>query len=217
MIRDTRKPYEYFSDYIDRKYARIVSFQNMLPDVAADKEKTKQVHLYLANFHLDLIYGQYSCGVEVEIIKETFLDYLTHLQELDNISYIDTLNTLSLAVLFDVSALPWESFTETDGFTQYFMAHLKNQPTEPPSTQRFPDFSAPFVQSITENDANVLLKHTEHHWYDSCQDLAWYDNHNSKQNTYKGYWSFITGAIIKINRFDKGIFAESIYTPLDFL
>lgn len=215
MIRDSRKPYEYFSEYIDVQNGRIEKFQNCLPDVVRNEQKTKQLHLYLSNLKLDLIYAQYSCGVEVEIIKETFLSYLENVKMMDKLSYMDTLNVLALAVLFDISDVSF--LNEADSFTDCFTAYLNEQPYKTPDFQSFPEIIKPMVKSVSENHADLLLDYVETKWYDNCKELAWYDSHTSGQDTYTGYWSFIAAAIIKICKFDKDSFEKSVYIPVDLI
>ncbi|MBK8927229.1 MAG: DUF1911 domain-containing protein [Crocinitomicaceae bacterium] len=54
-------------------------------------------------------------------------------------------------------------------------------------------------------------------WYKNHKDAGWYDSHKSKHNTYFGYWSFETAAIVVIKGLDDSSFRDCQYYPKDLV
>lgn len=52
-------------------------------------------------------------------------------------------------------------------------------------------------------------------WYKNHKDAGWYDSHKSSHDTYFGYWSFETAAVVKIMGLDDSSFKEALYYPHD--
>ncbi len=76
-------------------------------------------------------------------------------------------------------------------------------------------------QSIVEPDklkAEKLVKEfIAKDWYKEHRNTGWYNNHKSIHNTYFGYWSFETAAVVKIMGLDDTSFKDCIYYPYDLV
>lgn len=76
-------------------------------------------------------------------------------------------------------------------------------------------------QAIIETDkqkAEKLVKDfLEKDWYKEHKDAGWYDSHKSKHDTYFGYWSFETAAVVKIMGLDDSSFIDCQYYPKDLV
>ncbi len=70
-------------------------------------------------------------------------------------------------------------------------------------------------QAIIEPDklkAQLLVKEfITKDWYKEHKNAAWYNSHKSIHNTYFGYWSFETAAVVKIMGLDDSSFKDCIY------
>jgi hypothetical protein len=62
---------------------------------------------------------------------------------------------------------------------------------------------------------NMLRHYLEKEWYPGHKACYWYDNHKSKHDTYFGYWSFETAALVKILGIDDSGFRDCEYYPKD--
>jgi hypothetical protein len=64
---------------------------------------------------------------------------------------------------------------------------------------------------------NLIKDFLNKDWYTNQKSAGWYDSHKSKHDTYCGYWSFETAAIVKIMGIDDSDFRDCIYYPKDLL
>lgn len=63
----------------------------------------------------------------------------------------------------------------------------------------------------------MLKKYLAEQWYEIHSECAWYNSHNSKQNTYYGYWAYEAGAISKILKLNDEELKEQQYYPYDLV
>lgn len=54
-------------------------------------------------------------------------------------------------------------------------------------------------------------------WYQGQNDTGWYDAHKSKEDIFSGYWSFVSGAIVKILELDDSSLKDTPYYPYDMV
>lgn len=112
MLRDCRKTQDYFERYLREQETRIVRFSKKLEELVSDQKplpKIQQCHRFLSSLMHDKFYAQYSLGCEKSLLMQTFQAYLLHVQTQGSLTYQEVLDTLSLAVLFQVdpkSTLP---------------------------------------------------------------------------------------------------------------
>ena len=62
-----------------------------------------------------------------------------------------------------------------------------------------------------------LGKYLQKEWYKGHSDCGWYDAHKSKWNIHIGYWSFESGALVKILGLDDAILKGQLYYPYDMV
>jgi hypothetical protein len=67
-------------------------------------------------------------------------------------------------------------------------------------------------------EAEKLVKEfIEKDWYKNHKGAGWYDSHKGKHNTYFGYWSFETAAVVKIMGLDDRTFRDCSYYPKELI
>jgi hypothetical protein len=75
-------------------------------------------------------------------------------------------------------------------------------------------------QAIEETDkaraSKQVKEFLEKDWYKEHKDVGWYNSHKSKHDTYFGYWSFESAAIVKIRGLDDSSFRDNQYYPKAF-
>jgi hypothetical protein len=54
-------------------------------------------------------------------------------------------------------------------------------------------------------------------WYKGHSDTGWYNDHKSKWNIHFGYWSFESGALVKILGLDDNSLKNQQYYPYDMV
>jgi len=75
-------------------------------------------------------------------------------------------------------------------------------------------------KAIVETDkaeAALLVKQFVRQWYIKHKSQGWYNSHKSPHDTYFGYWSFETAAVVKIMGLDDSSFRDCQYYPKDLV
>lgn len=145
--------------------------------------------------------------------------------------YDEMLWMLSLGFLLDVSVRDFKKLVEVidrDGIKDYLFefiirAKIKDRlPIAEESYQEFfgvPQTFEKLRQAITETDkvkSEKLVKaFITKDWYNNHKDAGWYNSHKSKHDTYYGYWSFETAAVVKIMGLNESSFIDCHYYPKD--
>jgi hypothetical protein len=84
-----------------------------------------------------------------------------------------------------------------------------------------PEVFSKLRSAIKEDDkqkAQQLIKtFLDKDWYTNHKDAGWYNNHKSKHDSYFGYWSFETAAVVKIMGLDDSSFRDCQYYPKDLV
>lgn len=138
---------------------------------------------------------------------------------------------LSLGYLLDISNNDFQKLVDVidrdnvrDFLFEFIIrAKIKNRkPIIEESYQEFfyiPQIFEKLRQTITETDkAETLVKEfITKEWYSGHKDCGWYDSHKNSNNTYFGYWSFETAAVVKIMGLDDSSFRDCQYYPKDLV
>ncbi|WP_081779669.1 PoNe immunity protein domain-containing protein [Pseudobutyrivibrio sp. MD2005] len=69
------------------------------------------------------------------------------------------------------------------------------------------------VEAAPEERITILNEYLEKKWYKSNRQQYWYDSHKSANNTYFGYWSFESAAVMKILGEDDSLLKDQKYYP----
>lgn len=76
-------------------------------------------------------------------------------------------------------------------------------------------------QAIKKSDnkqaVELIEKFISKDWYTKHKEAGWHNSHKSKHNTYFGYWSIETVAIVSIMKLDDSGFEDSMYYPKDLI
>lgn len=147
--------------------------------------------------------------------------------------YDEMLWMLSLGYLLNIEEAEFKKLVDVidrDGVKDYLFefiisAKLKDRkPIAEESYQEFfgvPQTFEKLRQAITETDkakAEKLIKEfITKDWYKNHKDAGWYNSHKSKHDTYFGYWSFETAAVVKIMGLDDSSFIDCQYYPKDLV
>lgn len=68
-----------------------------------------------------------------------------------------------------------------------------------------------------EDACDTLTDYLKNKWYIGHRDTAWYNRHKRKNSTYDGYWSYESGAIVKILQLDDSSLKNVPYYPYDMV
>jgi hypothetical protein len=148
-------------------------------------------------------------------------------------AYDEMLWMLSLGYLLDV---PEEDFKKLvtvidhdqvkDCLLEFIIrAKIKDRPVLTEESYRkyfnIPEIFDKIRRATTEENnmkAEILIgDFVTEDWYKNHKGAAWFDNHRSKSNTYFGYWSFESAAVVKIRGLDDSTFRDGNHYPKDLL
>lgn len=148
-------------------------------------------------------------------------------------SYNQILIVLSLGYLLDINKADLKKIAvvidqdNVKDFLFEFIIRAKIKDREPITEESYRDFFGipkcleKLRQAITETEkskAEKLVKEfITKDWTKYQKELGGLENHKSKHDTYFGYWSFETAAIVKIMDLDDSSFRECQYYPKDLV
>ena len=75
----------------------------------------------------------------------------------------------------------------------------------------------PIIYTDKASAAAALKNYLEKFWYKGHSSSGWYEAHKSKENTYAGYWSFESAAVVKLLKLDDSMFKDNAYYPYDLV
>lgn len=101
-------------------------------------------------------------------------------------------------------------FDSEDGLLIFLMDYLKDK-----TSQRKPSKIEYFNELLESKDKLGILKKESELWYDKHSDAYWYNSHESKNNTYCGYWCFEIAALAQILGIDDTVLRENPYYPYE--
>lgn len=232
-MRDTIKNKEYFSEFIKEEEEIIETIQNAMSErekEAGDNDKGVQNGLLMleTNYKSYLI-ALYSAGEKIENIR-TIFEITVQLAEKiwdDNNSYVDLLWFVSLGVMLNIKEDTLEKLKSmvikhkiSDKLINYLMKSLDS--TWEHSENYF--MKEPYLiwESVLENGKRnevipIINNYLLNKWYDAHKDMSWYNTHKNRNGNYFGYWSFESGAIVKILGIDDNNLKNVQYYPYDMV
>lgn len=207
---------EMAKDYIyllSAKYSAGYSIENLLADW---KEGVKLIHESWDGFwklkqgNPPVEYDQYILSAYDEMLWMLSLGYLLDAPEQDFKKLVEVIDRdkvkdklfefIISAKLKDRAAIKEESYREFFGVPETF-AKLRESIDEPDKAK-----AEKLIHDFLKRD-----------WYKSHKDAGWYNSHKSKHDTYFGYWSFESAAVVKIKGLDDTSFRDNQYYPKAFM
>ena len=215
------KTNEYFQDKIVSERKRIDKFESVLSELEPENIRgirTGKIHL--ANLYLNCIKLTYSKDKSFQKMFPDYIKFLQHYKEVctSNDSMYDIIDIFSIGVLLqnrrdefigylDEILLKYNS---NDGMIVFLMDYLRNR--TPRITTSKIDY---FNMLLKSEDKLKVLKEELEVWYSKHSDAYWYNSHESKNNTYCGYWCFEIAALSKIFGIDDISLCDSQYYPYE--
>lgn len=148
-------------------------------------------------------------------------------------AYDEMLWVLSLGYLLDIPEIDFLKLVDVidrDGVKDNlfeFIIRAKLNERKPIIEESYKDFFGvpncfeKLRMAIEETDKSksesLIKEFITKDWYKNHKDAGWYDSHKSKHNTYFGYWSFETAAIVVIKGLDDSSFRDCQYYPKDLV
>ncbi|HEY8934009.1 MAG TPA: PoNe immunity protein domain-containing protein [Cyclobacteriaceae bacterium] len=194
------------------KYSTGYSLENLLPDW---KEGVKVIHESWDGFwklkhgNPSIEYDQYILSAYDEMLWMLSLGYLLNVPDEDFKKLVEVIDRdkvkdklyefIISAKLKDRHPILEESYCDFFGVPETF-SKLREAIQEPDKTK-----ASKLIYDFLKKD-----------WYKNHRDAGWYDSHKSKHDTYFGYWSFESAAVVKIMGLDDNSFKDNQYYPKAF-
>jgi hypothetical protein len=228
MLRDKLKTEEYFKEFIQEDTNRINKFLDNIKSGSAKEDRIPAILGKVYNLSLGVTIAKYSAGFSANEIESGLLktiDYLKNGWDKEG-GYVEILWTLSMAILLNISDTNFNKIVEIiddnklkDCIIDYIIACRINDRNINKNVM----FEKPYktivnIIQMEKDEAEINMKrYLEKEWYKGHSDTYWYNNHNSKHNTYFGYWSFESAVIVKIKKLDNEKFKNTKYYPYDMV
>ncbi|WMY92291.1 PoNi-like cognate immunity protein [Snodgrassella communis] len=173
----------------------------------------------------------YSMGQPISSIMEEYKITVSYMEKgWDAISgYISMVRMLSIGIMLEAEPDIFEklkSLVERDHLNDYLVDFLLQNSTQwSKQTAKF-EFPRPYkatqdIISLAQTDKTAALerlkKYLQKEWYRGHSDTGWHDDHKSKWNIHTGYWSFESGALVKILGLDDSTLKDQPYYPYDMV
>ena len=231
-MRDFQKDKIYFSNFIKETNQRVIKFEKLLAELQKSNPEDDGLEMrgsiILAGIYREKFIALYSSGEEINNeMKEVYFKWLEKAEIVSNdeYSYVDLLWLVCITVLLDLQEELSERLSAmakklkmNDGFIEYLLnpsaENLKNLSffMAKPYSEWGKIVTAPDHKKIT-----LIKKYLTSKWYRSHDEEGWYDSHLSNENIYSGYWSFESGAMVKVLGLDDSELKDVPYYPYDLV
>ncbi|EMR06543.1 hypothetical protein C772_01438 [Bhargavaea cecembensis DSE10] len=235
MIRDTFKDETFFKEKIDFEETSIQEFENLVEQVIRERgEDDPGVHsgyIALSGYYFNKLLSLYSLGAPLDEIKEVIsplVDLMEHTWSPKVIGsydyYLEVITLLSIGTMLEIDNdlnIRIERLASTYADRDALMEFLLNarRPKQTSFLYGFPyELLLPI---ITNNDPGLqiqqLASYLKKDWYKGHKYAWWYETHLDEDLIYPGYWSFESGAIVKILGLDDSSLKDVPYYPYDMV
>ncbi|KZE38937.1 hypothetical protein AV656_08540 [Bhargavaea cecembensis] len=233
MIRDPLKDKAYFGQYIKDENETIEAFKELLDIVISqrglDDEGVRDGFKSLNFFHFNKLNAMYSGGTDLREIRD-FIPVVIDWMEKGWTGghYIQMLWILSISFMLEIDDDQFERIVKLvrryrmeDVLIDFLLTSRNSAPQKSDSPLLHEDPYRKLIDLIHLNDpeqqSQKLKEYLELHWYDGHKDTGWYDSHTNPDAIYSGYWSFESGAIVKILGLDDSSLKNVPYYPYDMV
>lgn len=227
MMRDSVKNTEYFDAFLQEEISRINNFSTKLERGEVNSDRVEAVQRKLWTLSYGVLIAEYSAGKSIDDLRERYVTILPVMLKgwEPQGGYVSMVWMLSIGILLKVDSIQFDllvSLVEKNQVNDFLIDFLiKYRQPERKVSDNFL-FSKPYstIKNIIGTDPATAIKQISAYlsqWYEAHSDTGWYDSHKSKVNTYFGYWSFESGAIVKILNLDDSALKGAKYYPFDLM
>ncbi len=216
-MRDKRKDKDYYSAYLDYQYSRIAKKAAKLAESEGDKRQ--RVLISLTGYETDMLKAEFSYGASKENLKVLLIRAMSIANENVNVTFDDLLTLLSLAVILEVGNDAKKlieskvDFISEDRLLNFLATYIENGKRNWEQNISIRKEYELLNDVFSSEDKEAALGKYLEKWYEAHSDYAWYNSHMHDTDTYCGYWSFESAAIVRIMGLDNNKLKDSEYYP----
>lgn len=198
----------------------------------------KATYRSIYGYQMDILRTTYSVGREMDKVKTEYLMTVKAVTDSGwnfRNNYTDMIWLLSIGIMLEIED---DYFTELVNLVEQsnpkdflidFLIHSRIQSWERKSQKFLWNRPYQFLEqviSLSQLGENVKAKAKLHEylqkkWLLGCKDESWYitrlDTNSNTNKTHKGYWSFESGALVKILGLDDSDWQDLSYYPYDMV
>lgn len=200
-----------------------------LPNIEVIQNKYETILMY----EYDNLLATYSMGENIDKILPLYKEIVSFMDiawKKDN-GYILMVNMLSIGILLDVEdtifnklAMIVQKDKPNDFLINYLLHHICKIDVSP-NTDNFL-FPRPyavtkeiilFAEKDKMSSVKRLKKYLSQEWYRGHSDCGWHNIHKINVFAHSGYWSFESGALVKVLGLDDSSLKGLPYYPYDMV
>ena len=230
-MRDKIKDRAYFETYIaeeEESAEELKAFLEDNRDTGTDSDRIANIKAEIDSIMFSIFKAKFSAGFDLEEIKTDFTQLVRDMPQYWHplYGYMDILDRLSIAVMYDIDIELWDILVQLvddndlGDWLVYFLIASKNEGIQYEKyelkVKKPYKILMDFIRGNT-NDAAILMKYLKDVWYKSNSDVGWYDSHKHWDNLYCGYWSWECGAIVKLLKVDDAELQHLPFYPYDLV
>jgi hypothetical protein len=198
----------------------------------SNKEVIKNYYDSILDYQLGNFRAAFSMGKSVNDLRDEVEPMMFSIEKCwdKDYDYIQLVWVLSIGIMLEIDGSEFYKIIEVvqnDNPKDYLIDFLINYKVSSwviksnKFTYKRPYSAIQEIISLSKIDKEKglerLKKYLSKEWYRGHSDIGWYDDHKSTGNLHKGYWSFESGALVKILGLDDSSLKETQYYPYDMV
>ncbi|MGV6945736.1 PoNe immunity protein domain-containing protein [Sphingobacterium kyonggiense] len=225
------KDLEYFKNYIELNVDDIKFYKEGLANNTTPKDRIWAVKRSIFTTSLHTVIAMYSSGLSIEEMKNEFKNTINYLRggwensssEISLDDYVLIIWMLSLGILLHADDSDFNKIVDvldksqqSDGILDLIISNrITNRKIN--SNLLYPN-QFEFLKTLYETkNLSSLKEYLDKKWYGKFASTYWYQNDKNKNEVFFGYWSFESGAMVKILGLDDSLIKDQQYYPYDLV
>ena len=170
-------------------------------------------------------------GDSIENVKQQYIETIKsmHFVWRQSNGYVEMVWMLSIGIMLDIEEVEFLKLVDLvkrdnpGDFLIDFLIKSRIQSWEQHQDFKFPNpyKTTKEIVDLAQHDRNSAVEklkfYLQKEWYRGHSDMGWYNDHKSKWNIHTGYWSFESGALVKILGLDDSALKNQQYYPYDLV
>ncbi|WDF54384.1 PoNi-like cognate immunity protein [Mucilaginibacter sp. KACC 22063] len=231
IIRDKIKDEAYFNNYVGSTTDRKRNYITRIEGLDDPKQGFINSSTTLDLFSRNILIAKYSQGEDIEKLIGDFKESVKWFELTYNSTafYVQMLWMLSIGILLKIEQSEFDKLVELvkkDDPNDYIIDFLINSRYNWGKQSSDVKFETPYkalvdvitlAQTDKQRSVERLKQYLDKEWYKGHSDAGWYDSHKNKHNTYAGYWSWESGALVIVLGLDDSSLKDQQYYPYDMV
>ena len=183
-------------------------------------------------YSYQVLISKYSVGLEVSQLLNDYEKSISFMEkgwEAES-GYVEMVWMLSIGIMLEVNDENFNKLAELvkrdklDDFLVNFLIKIRKSDWDFNSktfrfTKPYKAIEEVIELSFSNKEEAVkrLKKYLQKEWYSGHRDTGWHNDHKSKWGVHFGYWSFESGALVKILGLDDTSLKDVSYYPFDMV